>query len=225
MIYHDRTLAEPLPARGSVFAIEGAAMLVGALVGAYLERHLPIWLGAAVVLGVSLLTFPRARRLAALGTARWWRAGLLGVLVAGVLLSPFDPRGALLAAVAASLALGEVGVIAATDAPWPRRLTGWRPVFRLSVRLFGVIAAAAVLSDGQFVGIANGSLVAVVLGLLLLPGFLRAPATVEVEGRTVSALRRRCPRCGVPADWPAEGPGTCPACGLVLRLQPTAEDE
>ena len=113
--------------------------------------------------------------------------------------------------------MAEAGAIAATDAPWPRAYAGWRPVFRLSVRLFGVVAAVAIATRSDFVGMAHGSLVAVVLGLLLLPLCLRPPSETVVDGRRVPAVRARCPRCGVPVDWPRTGPGTCVACGLIRR--------
>lgn len=217
MIYHDRSIAEPLPARGSIFAIEAVVMTVGASVGVLVEDRVPIWLGACAALALCGLGFPRAARLGALDGARLWRRTLVVLLALGIVPAAYGwIPGGVVAAIAA-LAVGEVGAVAATDAPWPRGLSGWRPVFRLSTRLFGVIAAAALVDASDFAGIAAGSLAAVVLALLGLPLWLRPPRELLFEGRRVPAVRRRCPRCGVPSDWPSEGPGHCPACGLICR--------
>lgn len=217
MIYHDQSLHQPLPGRGLVFTLEGLAMLAGALVGVLVEGHTPVWWGMVGALALSLLVFQRARGLAALRATRWWRIALLAALVAGLLLAALDRGAPIWLAPAVPLALGEAGAIAATDAPWPRAHAGWRPVFRLSVRLFGVVAALALVTRSDFVGMANGSLVAVLLGLLALPLFFRAPRQITLEGRRVASVRARCPRCGVPVDWPRAGPGACVACGLILR--------
>ncbi|MEO0651686.1 MAG: hypothetical protein AAFZ65_13500 [Planctomycetota bacterium] len=198
-------------------------MFAGAIVGVLVEDRTPTWLGMGVALALSLLVFRRARGLAALRSTRWWRVALLAALVAGALLAALDRGAPAWLAPAAPLALGEAGAIVATDAPWSRAYAGWRPVFRMSVRLFGVVAALALVTRGDFVGMANGSLVAVLLGLMALPLCLRAPAEVLVDGRSVPAVRARCPRCGVPVDWPREGPGTCVACGLILRQARSGE--
>lgn len=220
MIYHDRSLNQPLPARQLIFGVEGALMLAGALIGIEIEGHLPALAGLGVAGALLLLYLPRARRLAVMRSARYWHAGLLAALLVAIILETTGSETPRWLLVAAPFAIGEVGAIAATDAPWPRTLAGWRPTFRVSLRLFGLIAAAALLGSPDFVAMAHGSLVAVTLALMTLPIWVRRPDVITVEGRETPARNARCPRCGVPGQWPVEGPGSCVACGLILRAGP-----
>ncbi|QDU65628.1 hypothetical protein [Engelhardtia mirabilis] len=218
MIYHDRELPVVLPRRGAVFTLEGLTMLAGALGGAFLESSVDRLVAGALALVLALPSLWIARRFAAMGSARRWRQGLvLGVAVClGVGVAMGGPALAMLG-VFASLLLGEAGAVAATAAPWPRELAGWRPVFVVSVRLFGVVSAAVSVGSSPFTGMAAGALAAVVVMLMALPWMFPAPDEVVVEGARVPARRGPCPRCGVPVDWPRTRAGSCSACGLVQR--------
>ena len=218
MIYHDLEQPVVLPRRGAVFTLEGLTMLAGALAGAFLESNFTRLGAAGLALGLSLPIYLIAGRFAALASTRLWRLGLLAAVLVCMVLG-FANGGAtpFVLGVFASLMVGEAGAIAATAAPWPRELAGWRPVFVVSVRLFGVVSAVASIPASPFTGIAAGSLGAVVAMLMALPLMFPAPDEVVFEGARVPARREPCPRCGVPVDWPRNRPGTCCACGLIRR--------